>query len=377
MDFGHRKAGSAVAGEEVVGRPPRRPVYVRRMENDRLWGENMTRGLQIVGCIAALAIALVVRAPARADSALAITPSFDSSITSDPNAASIEATINSAISYYTSTFTTKTPITATISFYEMSTGLGQSNTTVYKNNYLAYSTALHAASSGDATDTTVLAANPIAATNPVTGSGSINVKSANGRALGFSSETGLEGPTGIFLGGTFDGAIGLNTKITFPGSTGSSMQYSLFAVTQHEIDEVLGFGSDVGGTGFFLDPAAQDLFRYAGGSTTRNYSTLGDNAFFSLDGTSDIVQYNQDGVGDYGDWHTGGPARVQDAYGTPLATPTLATDAGTPEIITMDAIGYNLAAQNAVPEIDPGSMAGAMTVFGGGMLMLRGRRRRS
>src|SRR5262249_17770315 len=125
-------------------------------------------------------------------------------------------------------------------------------------------------------------------------------------------------------------------------------------------------------------PRVQDLFRYSSGGA-RSYTTAGDDAFFSLNGTTDLVQFNQNqqfGGGDFGDWHPSGTARVQDAFATPLATPTLATSAGLVEIVNLDAQGYNLAtAAAAVPE--PASL----TLLGMGALVLTGygwrRRQRS
>ena len=131
--------------------------------------------------------------------ALVIGATFDSTITSDPNAAAIEGVINTAIGTYESTFSD--PITVSIDFKEMLSGLGESITGFYKESYTSFITALHndATSSADAT---ALAHLPIQVTNPVTGSTSINGSSANLRALGFN--------TPGFVNGTFDGQILLN-----------------------------------------------------------------------------------------------------------------------------------------------------------------------
>ena len=316
------------------------------------------------GVFASVAIAFAFLANANsasADMALSITPTFGASITGDPNGAAIIAVINSAIDYYEATFTTKTAVVVdvTIKFDSMGSGLGGSLTGLNKLRYKAVIDALIAASSGNATDTTALAHLPSAVANPVTGSDFINGKTANLRALGFA--------TPGFVDGTFDGKIGLNTHITDIGSPGTTGEYSLFAVVQHEIDEVIGLGSDVGGSGFFADPAMQDLFRYDHtGTGTRNYTTAGDDAFFSIDGINNLVQYNQDGFGDYGDWHPSATARVQDAYATPFEHPTLATSAGLVEVINLDAIGYNIQGPAVVPE--PSSVAllliGSMSLVG-------------
>ncbi|MCW3096030.1 MAG: hypothetical protein JWL77_1648 [Chthonomonadaceae bacterium] len=285
---------------------------------------------------------------------LVITPTFDASITGASNAAAIEATINSAIAAYQTSFTN--PINVTINFQAMGSGLGQSNTTLYKLNYSTFINALTAnASSVD--DATALAHLPTGSINPVNSTSTINVKTANIRALGIA---------GSFppIGG-FDGTIGLNTGITDIGITGTTGQYSLFAVTEHEIDEVLGLGSDVAGTGFFADPAPEDLYRYTSGGA-RTFSNAVDDAYLSLDGTTDLARYNNvNNGGDYGDYHTGGTPQVQDAFATPGAHPVLGV-----ELRSLDAIGYTrTAAIVATPEPSSFVMlgAGALALSGYGL----------
>ncbi len=309
---------------------------------------------RLVGWLTAAAFGALLSAPSA--EALIISPTFESSITGDANAAAIEATINTAINIYNTTFTD--PITVTIQFGEMSSGLGQSLTGLYGPSYTNFITALHndATSSADAT---ALAHLPIQAGNPVTGSSTINGSSANLRALGFNAPG--------FVNGTFDGEILLNTSLTNVGSPGSTLQYSLQVVAEHEIDEVLGLGSDVGQTGFFANPRAEDLFRYDSAGN-RSYTTAGDNAFFSIDGTTDLVQFNQSGVGDYGDWHTSATPRVQDAFGTPGANPSLGV-----ELTALDVIGYDRA---ATPVPEPGSVALLSTALLGLGFMRRRRARR-
>jgi hypothetical protein len=307
----------------------------------------------------AICVGLAFAGQARAN--LLITPTFDSSITSDPNAASIVSTINSAINFYETTFSNA--INVTIDFKEMTTGLGSSSTTLYKVTYQGFINNLIASSSGDATDTTALAHLPTGANNPVTGSTTINGKTANLRALGY---------TGIPPIGGFDGTIGLNTHLTNVGSPGSSGTYSLLAVVEHEIDEVLGLGSDLGSPGqtFFNDPAPEDLFRYDA-TGARSYSNnpscgAGDGpaAYLSLDGTTKLAQFNNcANGGDYGDWASSplpggvGP-KVQDAFATPGSNPSL--NIGSPEIVALDAIGYTLV--RTVPEPTSPALVGLSLV---------------
>jgi hypothetical protein len=95
-------------------------------------------------------------------------------------------------------------------------------------------------------------------------------------------------------------------------------------------------------------------------------------AYFSLDGTTDLAQFdNQNDGGDFGDWQsnplpTGVSPKVQDAFATPGSHPFLSLNS--PEVIALDAIGYNL----AVPEPSSLLLFGA----GFGVLGLLGWRRK-
>jgi hypothetical protein len=295
-------------------------------------------------------------APARADFALHIVPTFASNITSDPNAAAIEASINSAVNYYNSTFTTHFNAGDINITFREGGGLGGSSKPVAAFSYSSFLANLTAASSGDATDATALAHLPAGPNLPAAlgGGSTVELGSANARALGFGFAVAS------------DGTITLNTSLTTPGSPGSTLQYSLFAVTEHEIDEILGFGSAIA-TRF--SPFPEDLYRYDS-SGNRNYTTSGDNAFFSLDGTTDLVQFNnrQGNSGDFADWHVSSPARVQDWAATPGSSPTLATDAGQVEVVALDAIGYNIVAPQVAAVPEPAALAqlaaGALTLFG-------------
>ena len=283
------------------------------------------------------AFAVLTLAPL-AQANLIINATFDSTITSDPNAALIEATINQAVSFYEANITT--PITVNITYAEMTGGLGESSTffgTITYNQYLA---ALQSHSSGDATDVAALASLPAGPNNPVDGTSSVDVTTANLRALGFSASV----PT--------DSTISVNTSITnYAGKTFNPSDYDLLAVVEHETDEALGLGSNIDTGSTTGDIRPEDLFRYSAPGVRSYTTSSAATSYFSVDGgTTDIIGFNQAGPpggSDYGDWATSATPHVQDAFGTPGSTPVF----GTPEQTALDAIGYNFS--TATPSLPP------------------------
>ncbi len=318
-----------------------------------------TRPLAVLlGAASLLASGAVARA-----TNLVITPTFDSSIASDPNAAGIENAINGAIAIYENKFAD--PINVTIDFQEMSSGLGGSEWSYYQIPYSTFISHLRS----DATtseDTTAISNLPQTTINPVTGGTTIDVKTANLRAIGFN---GALFPSSV--PGGYDGIISVNTGLTDIGSPGTTGQYSLVAVVEHEMDEVLGLGS---GLSTLSDPLPEDLFRYASDgsrSYTTNSSAL---AYFSIDGTTDLAQFdNQNDGGDWGDWQSNpraagvGP-KVQDAFGTPGSHPTLGV-----ELQALDVIGYDLIGPPTVTTPEPGTLT--LLAFGAGCLVFIKRHR--
>ena len=316
----------------------------------------MTRWASVLTVMGAITLA----APASAN--ITITPTFAPSITGDPNAGFIEATINAAILVFENMFTN--PINVPITFQEGSS-LGSSEFSLFDVSYSAFSTALYnnAHTTMNANQLAAVAANPVSLFNPVTGTNDILMKCANIDALFGAGSSGCASA----------GTISLNTSLTMPGSPGSTSQYSLLAVTLHEIDEILGLGSTLGlGLGSATCgfnqitgpctnvPSPEDLFRYTAAGA-RSFTTSAANVFFSVTGTTDLAQFNNQPNGaDYGDWKSGTSPQVQDAFTTAGANPPL----GLAEITALNVIGYNIA--------EPGTVA----VFGAGIAGLLGLRRR-
>jgi hypothetical protein len=290
-------------------------------------------------------------------------PTFDSSITSDPNAAAIEGAINSAIGVYEHTYSN--PIDVSIYFQEGS-GLGASGKINYVAQYPAFIGALanNQLISGQSDQASALASLlPFTNNNPVTGTPLIALDTANIKALGGPALQGFQANDGNY----YDGVIALNTNLTAPGSPGSPMAFSLQAVAAHEIDEVLGLGSSLG-QGFQFIPSPEDLYRYSGPGV-RSYTTdPAAQAYFSIDGGNTLLAQfdNQNDGGDWGDWQSnplpaGIQPQVQDAFATPFSNPSLGV-----ELTALDVIGYN---RQSVPE--PSVLALQVGMLAPGALLRR------
>jgi hypothetical protein len=284
--------------------------------------------------------------PLASGGALVITPTFDSSITGDANAAAIEAMITNAINVFEAQF--NDPITVTILFRYATTqpngsplpsgALAISNKVIYIVPWSTYITALvaDATTGNDATANGSLPGSPLD-TN-------VDPASADGRAVGLNTPPAMFADGSLGVGGPYDGIVTINSSAPFAFTrppTGG--QFDAQTATEHEMDEVMGFGSylnlDPGGTD--LEP--QDLFSWSAAGV-RNLLSTG-TRYFSIDGgTTDLVGFNQTPPGDFGDWLSGTCPQatpfVQNAFGCPgQAADVTGTS---PEGINLDVIGYDL-----------------------------------
>jgi hypothetical protein len=266
---------------------------------------------------------------------LTIVPTFDTSITSDPNAAAMEAAINAAINALQTNIADN--FTVSINFVsDTNVDLGQSDTYGGPYPYASYLAALKS-SATDANDTNACRQLPDSPNDPLIGGAQIHLTLPLARLLGLDSGFGPNG---------FDSTISLNTSImNFTRPETNSTNYDMQSVVAHEMDEVLGTSSGLPAS----SPVwAMDLFRYTT-NLVRTFTTNGDNAYFSVDGTNLWARFNQDPDGDYGDWwsqsdiywappgHTP-VAQVQDAFGEA----GIIVDLGTNELAMLDAIGWTL-----------------------------------
>lgn len=317
-----------------------------------------------------------------------IIPTYDTSITSDPNAAAIEGAIQTAINQYESLLTSA--VTVTIYFEETTDpqAIGLSQSSLYQVNYqTAYNDLVH----NDANSAAVAALTANggnAVKNPVTGTTTIDGKAPDLRALGFNTPAacqltpattqngGIQIGVNQLCGGTtgpaYDGLIALNTGITYPPQSNNGSNYGLVGTAEHEMDEVLALGSALencqpgqpnqptgctsSNTNYKTtpvgDPFLEDLFRWSaptGGTRTLSANcATPTSAYFSYGpSTGEIAGFNNSCNGaDFGDWAGSSPDRVQDAFGTPGLNPTL----GTAELDALTAFGFN-----EVPE--PGTLS--------------------
>jgi hypothetical protein len=274
-------------------------------------------------------------------SGLTIIPVFDSTITSDPQAITIESTIKAALAVYQNNFSD--PITVSITFKEMNSGLGESSWSYYTFSYSAFRTALASAAT-TLDDSAALAHFPVQTGNPVNNNQNMYVKTAQALDLGLVSGTSGENVGTVLL---YTGLMNLSDAQTDPS------KYSLYSTVWHEVDEVLASGSALdevnqGGNTATGPVFSEDLFRYDSAGN-RNYTTSGSaTSYFSINGTTDLAQFNQVGSGDYGDWYSyngGQVPEVQDAFATAGTSPNLGV-----ELRVLDVLGYHLETQQLVPQ---------------------------
>ena len=311
--------------------------------------------------MAAAVIAIAsLSSPLRAASFVSFNPTYDFGALGVSDQALFQSGIESALAFYSSTLTTPAPLTVSILFKSVNTGLGESTTFINTVNYMDFRSAL-VTNAGSANDATALSFLPTGANNPVNNATDVTTSLPLLRALGFTE--------GDNFGG-LDATVKLNTTIMNLSRSGPQdlAKYDLMQVAWHEVNEVLGFTSALNGlmngdpfpTGFI---GAADLYRY-NGIGSRSFSTAASEvSYLSIDGgATQLAFYNQQQGGDFQDFD-GNPPHVQDAF----STPGLQLNNGIAELTALDVIGYNV-----VPE--PGSIC--FLTVGFGLIVSRRWRRR-
>ena len=298
---------------------------------------------------AAALSAVIALGIARPAVAITIDPVYDSSITSLPNAASVESAFNTVAGDYARSFVGNAVINVGVSWgsvdgYSLpSNAVGASVDNLY--GYFSYSDIkgyLSQAASGAPSDSALAAAVAHLPSAAPSGVGQYVVPSSEAKVLGLISpnQAGMDGYIG-FAGSVSGYTFNPTSGIT-PGT------YDFQAVAAHELDEVLGRISGLTSA----SPSYRtvfDLFRYsAPGTLDLGYN---DAAYFSIDGgkTSLGTFNNSSSGGDRSDWLTTGTSSdVQDAFvSTGQALNLTAAD-----LAGLDALAYggsNLGDANVAP----------------------------
>ncbi len=143
-------------------------------------------------------------------------------------------------------------------------------------------------------------------------------------------------------GGPYDGIVTLNSsspyQFTRPPSGGN---YDAQRGFEHEMDEVIGLGSHLNLSGSDLRP--QDLFSWSS-TGQRNTNSSGIRYFSINGGVTNVVNFNQDTHGDFGDWLSGDCPQIHPYVQNAFVCTGQSSDvtAISPEGITLDVIGYDL-----------------------------------
>ena len=284
----------------------------------------------------------VVSVTTVATAGLIIHPTFDSSITNNPNAAAIEAMINRTISIYESLFSD--PITIEIRYRYSTTApdgtplpqgtVSQSDSVIYGVPWDVYINALRAdaKSSNDNIANASLPGNALSAT--------IKLKGPNGRAVGLDTPPSMFANGTVGNGGPYDGIVTLNSSFPFQFTRPvSANNFDAQNGTEHETDEVIALASNADVSNL----RAQDLFSWSSAGV-RNISSTGTRYFSINRGSTNIVNFNQDPSMDLGDWLSAACPQahpyVQNAAGCRGQSSDVT--ATSPEGINLDVVGYDL-----------------------------------
>lgn len=269
--------------------------------------------------------------PARA---LTLNVTYDSSVTSLPDATQVETAFAAAVQTVEDLYTN--PITVNITVYWGDTGpfsggigLGASYTlSLGPYTYAELTNALRAARMTPADYSSVAS---LPGSDPVAGNPWICPR-AEIKALGLPGISPTD-PSN-------DGSVGFASNVTYtfdPNSRAVAGKYDFIGVAEHEITEVLGriYGLNYGISGYL----PYDLFRFTGAGT-RSLNVNGANVYFSVDDGTTVQKYFYSNVsqGDVQDWQSSTPPDSFDAFASTGHELILSSA----DLTALDVLGYDL-----------------------------------
>ena len=260
-------------------------------------------------------------AAAPASAQLTIHLTFDSSVTSNPNSAAIQAACNYVAAELQNNYTNAVTININVVAAAGTSVFGQSTTALIGTYTYTQVRGFLAAASFTPDDATALASLPVA--DP-TGGGTFWLPTALAKALGQRSATNPS------LDGTF--TLGAGNPFNYSTTNRAvSGQFDFVGVVEHEFTEIMGriAGDDS------AHMETYDLFRFSA-ANTHNFSTSASGLYFSVNnGVTSLRVFNSNAGGDRGDWNSATP----DACNAFMTAGTLHAFSET-DYKVMDVIGY-------------------------------------